>query len=85
LPLPEHIARAVCDLCTREDFVDLWKYFEKQADEMSEIILDSNTDPVTREVLVRVHEIFRREVVDLPSRSVNEVNRTTAGQAKAPA
>lgn len=75
MPLPEHIAQVVLDLSMREEFIELWKHFEKQADEMADQILDSSTDPVAREILVRVHEMFRHEVVDLPKRSVKELKK----------
>lgn len=83
MSLPDYVAAAMVGLATHEDFKTVWKYFEKQADMMVYEILSSSTDPVSREVLVRLHEMYRREVVDLPDRAVKSLNKD-AGQAKAP-
>jgi len=73
--LSDYVAKEVMSLSTHPSFDTVWNYFRKQAGVMVEEILSSSTDPVSREVLVRLHEVFHREVVDLPSMAVKQLDR----------
>ena len=77
--LPSEVARAVVNLTAHEDFPKVWKYLRDQADLMRDEVLDPGTDAVTREFLVRMLDVFRREVIELPDKAVQRLNQKDAG------
>ena len=84
MPLPNHVIKIVSDLMLNEDFIELWKHFRKQAELLSQEILDPGTDEVERSRLVRAYSVLKTEVVDLPEMVIRQINKQTAGQATGP-
>ena len=73
MPLHKSVIKDVADLSTDERFNNVWKHFAKEAEYMRLTIFSPETDVATREIMVRVYDIFKREVVDLPERALKEM------------
>lgn len=85
MSLNDRVARAVVDLETHPQFKVVWGYFDDVKKFMEAEILSPQTDIAVREVMVRVHDVFTREVVHLPEMAWKQLNKNRAGQADAPA
>lgn len=75
MPPHKSVLRDVLDLSTDERFVNVWRHFEQTADAMEREILDPATDAVTREFLVRMLDVFRRDVVLLPQQAAKQIEK----------
>jgi len=77
LMLSDNTAKAVANLAHHEDFPMVWQYFKDQAALMQSEVLDPATDAISREFLVRVLDVFKREVIELPDKAVQRLNQKT--------
>lgn len=78
-------AKAMLNLSMHPDFKIVWDHFRQMSDLMKEEILVPGTDMASREILVRINDVFVREVINMPEAALRQVNKETAGQAEAPA
>lgn len=64
--LPDSLVDDVVALCGDERFRHLWRWLEEVRKAWEDEILNSHTNPETREVLVRAREMLQEEVLAIP-------------------
>ena len=76
MSLPKQVCEDVLHLCAQSrPFQRLLEYWGKQADSKAMEIMSPMTPIDEREILVRFHDIFKREVIDLPIQARKQQER----------